>query len=108
MKDIYAAAAAFRAAMKSDVVSADEIQRRLTICNSCPKRVAIRGVKSNASYILGMIANSNRVPASISGYSCSVCGCSLLLLVPATKKDLHVDSPEESKQRPDNCWLKGI
>lgn len=108
IKGIYAAAAAFRAAVKSDVVSAEEIQRRLSICNTCPKRVAIKGVKSNASYILGMLANSHRVPKDIAGYACDVCGCSILLLAPATKKDLHTDSTEEAAKRPATCWLKEV
>lgn len=104
-KDILAAATAFKAALNAEVVDPGTIQKRLSVCGGCKKRQLTRGVASNTSYILGMLANRHRVPREIAGYSCNVCGCSLLLLVPALKKDLHVDSEKESNDRPDNCWI---
>jgi hypothetical protein len=29
-----------------------------------------------------------------------------MLLVPATEKDQHKDSPQEAKRRPLTCWMK--
>ena len=52
-----------------------------------------------------MLASKHRVPSEVHSYGCSVCGCSLVLLLPATPADLHKDSPEEAAKRPANCWL---
>lgn len=99
---------AFREATRGNVVEPLEAARRAGICQLCPKRVLLRGAKSGVSQMLGIIANKHRVPNELSGFMCGVCGCSLLLLIPATKGDLHVDTPEESAQRPEECWIKQI
>lgn len=104
-QDAIAAAKAFREAVRGNVVSDAEILRRAAICAACPKRQKVTGWKSEVSKKLGMIANKNRVPSKVSDYRCGVCGCSLMLLLPATSKDLHKDSPEEAKNRPKTCWL---
>lgn len=104
-RDALTAAKAFTHALSGDVVSADEIRRRAAICSTCPQRKLVRNRTSQISQTLGMIANRHRVPRDIKDYACGVCGCSLMLLIPATKKDLHEDSPEESEKRPERCWL---
>ena len=104
-QDAIAAARAFQDAIKGEVVTADEIARREKICSACPKRKLTRNFTGRMSQVLGMIANRNRVPNSIRSYSCGVCGCNLMLLIPATEKDQHKDSPAEAKQRPAACWM---
>ena len=104
--DILAAANAFKAALNGDVVDDAMIARRVKTCRKCPKRVRSSGLATRISKLLGDLANKHRVPKDIADYSCGVCGCSLMLLVPATEKDLHKDSPEERKTRPAYCWLK--
>jgi len=105
LRDAVAAAKAFKHAIKGDVVSPEEIRRRGAICNTCPKRQRVRSRASQVSQILGLLANRHKVPAEVKDYSCGVCGCALMLLLPATKEDLHVDSEKEAKERPERCWL---
>lgn len=102
-----AALKAYQQARKGDVETPDTIAARAAACFRCPKRKITRGV-SKASELLGILANRNRVPHAVASYSCSVCGCSLMLLLPATKEDIHKDTPEEAKERPDNCWIKQL
>ena len=103
--DILAAANAFKAALQGDVVDDATITLRTEICQKCPKRTKTTGIKSRVSQILGNLANKHKVPSDIADYKCDVCGCSLMLLIPATEKDQHKDSPEEAKFRPRQCWL---
>ena len=104
--DIAAAARAFKDAIKGDVVDDSTIASRIKICKACPQRRKVTGFVSRVSKILGDLANRHRVPRYIADYKCNVCGCSLMLLVPATEKDLHKDSAKEAKKRPSTCWLK--
>lgn len=96
---------AFYDAMHSKTVSVEEIQRRSSICAVCPKRRSGSGVAEALSKKLGQIANRRQVPQEVADYHCGVCGCSLMLLLPATEKDLHKDSAEESANRPAGCWI---
>lgn len=100
-----AAIKAFREAVAGNVVPEAIIIHRAAICRVCPQRVVTRGT-SRVSAVLGALSGKHKVPAEVSNFSCKVCGCSMLLLLPATKENLHKDSEEESKQRPDNCWIK--
>lgn len=104
--DILAAANAFKAALKGDVVDDTTIASRAAVCFKCPKRQRNTGMVTHVSKILGDLANKHRVPKSIADYKCNVCGCSLMLLIPATEKDQHKDSPQEEKRRPASCWMK--
>jgi len=103
--DITGAARAFKDALKGDVVSDDIILARASICLKCPRRRMVSGFATRVSKILGDLANRHRVPKDIANYKCNVCKCSLMLLIPATEKDLHKDSPQESKMRPAKCWM---
>lgn len=96
---------AFKDALSGGVVSPEEIIRRTSICSACPKRRRDTGVTTALSRMLGNIANKNRLPEEIKGKSCGVCGCSLMLLLPATAKDLHKDNENEAKERPQQCWI---
>lgn len=102
-----AALKAYQQARKGNVVSTETVAARAAICFRCPKRKVTRGV-SKVSEMLGILANRNRVPNAVASYSCSVCSCSLMMLLPAVKEDLHKDSPEEAKERPDSCWIKHL
>jgi hypothetical protein len=104
--DIIAAANAFKDAIKGDVVDGPTIASRTRICIKCSKRRKSSGLSTLVSKILGDLANRHRVNKEISNYSCGVCKCSLMLLIPATEKDQHKDSPEEASRRPLTCWLK--
>ena len=98
---------AYQQARKGDVESPSTIKARADVCFACPKRRITRGV-SKASEMLGILANRNRVPNAVASYSCSVCGCSLMLLIPAVKEDIHKDSEKEATERPDSCWIKQL
>jgi hypothetical protein len=104
--DAIAALKAFQDAIKGSVVSATEVSNREAICATCPMRRRATGIPAKLSQTLGIIANRHRVSNSIKDYKCGVCGCSLMLIIPATDENQHVDSPEEAKQRPALCWLK--
>lgn len=97
---------AFREAMSDHTVSDQEIVKRSEVCQTCPMRRDGHGVAENISKVLGTLANRHRVPSELADSHCGVCGCSLMLLVPATKRDLHKDSAEESANRPAGCWIK--
>jgi hypothetical protein len=100
-----AAIKAFTEAVNGNVVSHDEVLRRERICKSCPMRKKVTGAPSKISRYLGMLASKHRVPSEVHSYACNVCGCSLVLLLPATPADLHKDSPEEAEKRPKACWI---
>jgi hypothetical protein len=108
MRDAAAAAKAFKHAIQGEVVSPDEIRRRGAICNTCPKRQLVRNRSSQVSQKLGLLANRHRVSPEVKDYACGVCGCALLLLLPATPGDLHVDSEKEASERPEKCWLTSV
>lgn len=105
IRDAASAAKAFTHALNGSVVSAEEIRRRGGICNACPKRKFIRTRASKMSRTLGLLANRHRLPSDIKDYVCGVCGCSLMLLLPATPPDLPVDNEKEAAERPDKCWI---
>lgn len=105
--DIQAAAKAFKDAIKGDVATDAEIDARERICFLCPERKKVTGAASRVSKILGTLANRHRVPERIKDYRCNVCKCSLMLLLPATPADFHVDSPEEAvKRSKTKCWMR--
>ena len=102
-----AALKAFQQASTGDVVSEVELMRRISICNAkptpCPRRRKSTSIITKASQVLGVLANRNRVPRDVADYSCSVCKCSFMLLLPS--KAFHDDTDEELKMRPAECWL---
>ena len=104
---IKAAIKAFVEATKNNVVPESIIQHRAAICRRCPQRVVTRGT-SKVSEILGVLSGKHGVPNEISAFSCGVCGCSMLLLLPATEENLHKDSEAEAKKRPGTCWIKKL
>ena len=104
LKGAMAAIRAFQEARRGNVVSTTEIVNRGSICAKCPKRVPTTGV-STVSAVLGRMANKHLVPKDVSQYSCGVCGCSLMLLLPASEENIHKDTAEERTQRPEQCWL---
>lgn len=104
-----AAVTAFREARDGNVVDPETAQRRANICETCPMRERVRVHPSDqASRILGMQANKHRVPDALKSYKCGVCGCSLLLLIPAMPEHIHKDTPAEAKVRAERapmCWV---
>lgn len=104
--DITAALRAYTEATRGNTVTDKEFARRLAICKTCPKLKRVSGLTGRVSQILGALSIKHKVPRDVSGSSCGVCGCSLLLLVPALPQNLHKDSPDEAKKRPVSCWLK--
>jgi hypothetical protein len=100
-----AAIKAFTEAVNGNVVPHNEVLRRERVCNRCPMRKKVTGAPSKISRYLGMLASKHRVPSEVHNHACSVCGCSLVLLLPATPPDLHKDSPEEAAKRPKDCWI---
>ena len=102
-----AALKAYQQARSGSVEPPAVIKSRADICLRCPQRKITRGV-SKVSEVLGVLANRNRVPNAVASYSCSVCGCSLMLLIPAVKEDIHKDTPAEAAKRPDTCWIKHL
>ena len=104
-----AAATAFKEARNGNVAPTDEIAVRANICEACPKRRNIRVHGTDqASRVMGMMANKNRVPPVLKNSKCGVCQCSLMLLVPSRGEFLHRDSPAEAADRAANaprCWV---
>jgi hypothetical protein len=99
-----AAIKAFVEATQGNVVPEAIVQHRASICNRCPKRKVTRGV-SRVSQLLGILSGKHKVPNEIANYSCGVCKCNMLLLLPATKENIHKDTEEERKERPQTCWI---
>lgn len=106
IQDAQAAVKAFREAVRGNVVPDDEILRRVEVCKACPKRRLNQGFPTRVSQVLGALSSKYRVHPDMRDYSCGVCGCSLLLLLPATAENLHRDSEAERAARPAKCWLK--
>ena len=106
--DITAALRAFTESVRGNVVSLDEFSRRAAICRTCPMRKLNQGFPTRVSQVLGALSSKYRVPQEIGNFSCRVCGCSFLLLLPATRENLHKDSAAEAAKRPENCWMKSL
>jgi hypothetical protein len=104
MNKYLAAINAYAEATKKNVVDTTTIEERSRICLGCPQRVKTRGM-SRVSKILGVLSGKHGVDKGVSDFSCNVCSCSLLLLLPALKENLHKDTPEEAKKRPEYCWI---
>lgn len=105
LESIKGAAKAFIAATQKDVVSDETIANRSRLCRQCPLRITNRS-SGKVSQTLAKLAQENKVPAEIAGYQCSVCGCSLQLLIPA--KEPHQDSNKERAKREKgfkHCWM---
>lgn len=101
---IKAAAKAYVEATKNNVVSLEQLEKRARVCRMCKFKQKTRGT-SRVSQVLGFLSQKNMVPDDISKYSCGICKCSLLLLLPAKTENLHKDSPEEAERRPGFCWM---
>lgn len=106
-QDAIAALRAYQEARRGQVVSAGTLARRAETCAACPMRKPTAGV-SLISGILGNLANKHRVPAELADFACGVCGCSMMLLLPAFDDDLHRDSEAEAAVRPETCWMKKL
>lgn len=106
--DIAAALKAYAEATRGNTVSDREFARRMSVCKTCPKLRRTSGLTGRVSQILGSLSIKHKVPREMSSSSCGVCGCSLLLLVPALPQNLHSDSPEEALKRPSTCWMKTV
>tara|TARA_R110000822_G_scaffold73771_7_gene177365 strand:- start:266 stop:580 length:315 start_codon:yes stop_codon:yes gene_type:complete len=76
------------------------VSYRLSVCLECPRRRKAKSLGEKASVVLGGEFDNKDV--------CGVCSCSIVLLTSATKENLHQDTPDQSKQRPDECWLTDI
>lgn len=112
MISIRDATAAVNAALKArggKVVDAAELKRRADICLKCPmRRFVSMQPADQLSRVMGMMVNRHRVPASVASYKCGVCGCSLMMLLPALPEDLHKDNPEQAELRRSSapsCWV---
>lgn len=109
LSDITGAIRAYKAATRLETVSDEEAAKRAAICLQCrPWRQRTRGV-SKVSQALAQYAGLNNADKRISDYSCSLCGCSLLLLTSALPENLHKDSPEQkAKRAKTKCWMNQL
>lgn len=109
LRDAASAIKAATQAGRGNVVPPEELQRRAAICERCPMRQFVgAGALDRASQVLGMMVNRHRVPKSLTTYKCGVCGCSLMMLLPARTEDLHKDTPEQASYRKHTapgCWV---
>lgn len=95
--------------------SNEEILRRSSICDGCSLISSVSDCMGcGGSGRLAKITNDIRaakgkevlLPASIKDKYCSVCQCSLALMVVTQYEHLSPESDEKQSQRPDHCWLK--
>jgi len=109
LSGIQQALKAYKAAKNAQTVSDEEAQRRARTCaKPCPMKRKVGGFIGRASHILGAASSTGQVPTELADYKCGVCGCSLLLLIPALPENLHKDSPQERAEREKKapgCWL---
>lgn len=100
---------AYKAARNAETVSDAEAMRRARICaNNCPMNRKVTGFIGRTSQVLGASSDTGQVPPELADRKCGVCGCSLLLLIPALPANLHRDDAIEQGQRAKkapNCWL---
>jgi len=111
LSGIQQALRAYSAARNAQTVSDAEAQRRARICAKCPMNRKLAGFVGRASHILGAATSVGQVPPELSDRRCGVCGCSLMLLIPALPENLHKDTPKERAEREKkapNCWLTKI
>ena len=100
LRDAAKAAKAFQQATQGNTAPEEEILRRAQLCLGCDARKMVRArFKDQASKMLGMMANRNKVNPKLKNSKCGVCQCSLMLLIPARSEDLHRDSPQQAVDR---------
>ena len=97
-----------------EAVSGSEMERRASICSQCPHISLISGCRScGAAGAIAKLLNAVRaahklqypIPVSVKEKYCSVCDCSLALMVPS-KISAFAENDEKNGKRPDNCWIK--
>lgn len=98
----------------NDVVDQQEINRRANICEYCPKIATVSGCKacgmgkalSNFSNkIKQSFGGGYKIPSALDQNYCSVCSCSLAMLLPATLQQIS-KSEKTNPKRPKSCWMK--
>ena len=107
VKGAIAAINAFREATHGNVVTIKTVEARAAVCEACPKKQEVQpgDLVARASKTLGTLSGKHGVPDEIAKKKCGVCKCSLLLLLPAKRENLHKDSAKEAASRPASCWI---
>lgn len=97
-----------------DKVPQEEINRRAAICTSCPM---VSGVSNCRACGFGgqltkfvnatkaSFGKDFKIPNGLSDKYCSVCTCSLLMMLPSNMEAFQ-ESAEKQGERPNHCWVK--
>lgn len=97
-----------------EVVDQTEIDRRGLICENCPKISEVSGckacgmgkkIKEFGNKIRNWFGKGHRIPFGLEQNYCSVCECSLAMLLPAELSQIK-KSTINDPDRPKNCWMK--
>lgn len=109
----HGATAVLKQAM-GDVVQQSEVRRRADICFNCPKRTSASFCKAcgQASKITrlvnkvkGLFGKGVKIPSGLDQDYCTVCGCSLAMLLAAPLKQID-EATKKDESRPFFCWMK--
>lgn len=101
--------------IKGEVAPQEEISRRAMICTSCPLKkettdcVACGFGSRLATFINRLkkevFTEPYKIPNGIEREYCSVCSCSLAMMIPSKMSAFNEDENKQEK-RPDYCWVK--
>lgn len=111
-KDYLHGAEALISVSAGNSVNQLEINRRASICQTCPRLEEVPGCMSCG--FAGTLSNtinkikrffkaSFEIPNNMGKHGCGVCGCSLAVMLPAKTSAFKKD---DQAQRPDHCWVR--
>lgn len=115
IKEVISGAHAMLKRVVGDNVSNEEMQRRSAICSNCPHRTTVSDcLQCGGSKRMAQAINTFRtarkleseIPEKVKTKYCSICSCSLALMVATKFEDLAPEDPAKNASRPDYCWLK--
>ena len=115
ISDAFTGARAILRYVAGNSVSKEEMNRRASICESCPQLKMTSGCMScGAGGRIARLVNSIRsykkteaqVPKSVENKYCGICSCSIPMMILTKYSDFYKESQSKNEKRPDTCWLK--
>lgn len=114
LSDIMSGAKSALKQIVGDTVKQDEINRRANICLNCPMKseVSLCIPCGQGSKLLSFVrsikkwwSKSHKIPHDLDHNYCSVCNCSLGMMLPAPIEHF-TDKERTNRDRPKFCWVK--